>query len=153
MALTKTQVSQLYVTLFGRASESSGSKFWQATQPNMTEAATNMLNDESAKAFFGNNIDTNAKFVNHIYQNVFGRTADKGGFDFWVSALNGYSRGFVVAEMIKAAEKTEPTFNKKVEVSDYLADKDEAIMGTHRSVYVEALDKAIKKLRDRKSVV
>lgn len=145
MALTKTQVSQLYVTLFGRASESSGSKFWQATQPNMTEAATNMLNDESAKAFFGNNIDTNAKFVNHIYQNVFGREADEGGFKFWVSALEkGNTRGLIVSEMIKAAEKNEPTFNKKVEISDYLADKDEAVMGTHRSVYVEALDKAVK---------
>lgn len=145
MALTKTQVSQLYVTLFGRASESSGSKFWQKTQPNMTEAATNMLNDESAKAFFGNSIDTNAKFVNHIYENVFGRAAEAEGFNFWVSALEkGNARGFIVSEMIKAAEKNEPTFNKKVEISDYLADKDEAVMGTHRSVYVEALDKAVK---------
>ncbi|WP_170000917.1 DUF4214 domain-containing protein [Campylobacter sp. RM16189] len=145
MALTKTQVSQLYVTLFGRASESSGSKFWQKTQPNMTEAATNMLNDESAKAFFGSSIDTNAKFVNHIYENVFGRAAEAEGFNFWVSALEkGNARGFIVSEMIKAAEKNEPTFNAKVAVSDYLADKDEAVMGTHRSVYVEALDKAAK---------
>jgi hypothetical protein len=30
MALTKTQVSQLYVSIFGRASEGEGNTFWQA---------------------------------------------------------------------------------------------------------------------------
>lgn len=29
MALTKTQVSELYVAIFGRASEREGNKYWQ----------------------------------------------------------------------------------------------------------------------------
>ncbi len=48
MSLTQTQVSQLYVAIFNRASEGSGNAFWQALD-DMAAAATQMLATTDAR--------------------------------------------------------------------------------------------------------
>jgi hypothetical protein len=60
MALTKTEVSQLYISLFGRASEGSGNTYWQTqnaasadTNTNRTNTATEMLGLTIVKNYFG----------------------------------------------------------------------------------------------------
>ncbi len=51
--LTQTQVSQLYVSIFGRASEGSGNAYWCSTQDNMVTAADVMLSTTAALSYFG----------------------------------------------------------------------------------------------------
>lgn len=63
--LTKIEVSQLYVSIFGRASEGSGNTYWQ-TQSDMSTAANAMLDTQAAKAYFGSNINTNQTFIEFI---------------------------------------------------------------------------------------
>ncbi|EQB34361.1 hypothetical protein M947_11375 [Sulfurimonas hongkongensis] len=130
MALTKTQVSQLYVSLFGRASEGEGNTHWQA-EADMATAANAMLDTDAANTYFGGELADQA-FIEYIYLNTLGKTyaEDSSGVDFWTNALATNSRGTVVAELIKSAveiQNTAPTaasqqFANRVEVSDYTAD-------------------------------
>ncbi len=129
--LTQTQVSQLYVTIFGRASEGNGNRFWQGS-PAMNTAAGSMLESEGALAYFGTSVDTNAAFIQHIYVNTLGKAAgeDPEGEAFWVAALDGgMSRADIVVSMIDAVMKpanagksAQNTFINKVTVSNYAAD-------------------------------
>ena len=130
MALTQTQISQLYVSIFGRASEGEGNSYWQ-TQGTISEVASKMLATDAASTYFGTSLDSNQDFIEHIYLNTLGKTyaEDTAGVDYWVSQLTaGTSRGDVVANLIAAAQSPENAgaaqdqFNNKVAVSDYVAD-------------------------------
>lgn len=131
MALTKTQVSELYVAIFNRASEGSGNSYWQG-QGSAAEVAQEMLDTPDAKEYFGTAIDDDKAFIEHIYINTLGKTyaEDAEGIDFWVARLaNGESRGEVVAALVAAAmdpqyagTPAQQQFLNRVEVSDYAAD-------------------------------
>lgn len=132
-SLTKTEVSQLYVSIFGRASEGDGNSYWM-TDPastDMTTTANVMLNTDAAKTYFGTTMDNNAAFVAHIYTNTLGKSYndDSAGQDYWVAELaEGKSKGEMIAALITAAQHpanagaAQDQFNNKVEVSNYCAD-------------------------------
>ena len=110
MSLTQSQISSLYIALFGRASEGAGNKYWQEVSKtqklNMFDTANTMLKTTPANEFFGDSINTNDKFIEHIYANVFGKGAgiDKEGKAFWIEKLNsGIDKGTIAVEMLKAA--------------------------------------------------
>jgi hypothetical protein len=129
--LTQTQVSQLYVTIFGRASEGRGNQFWMGTT-DMNTAAASMLESTGALAYFGTSVDTNAAFIQHIYVNTLGKAAgeDPVGEAFWVAAIDtGMSRSDIVVSMIDAVmmpvnvgKSAQVRFSNKVTVSNYAAD-------------------------------
>jgi Domain of unknown function (DUF4214) len=131
--LTQTQVSQLYVSIFGRASEGEGNSYWQSNQTDMTIAANTMLDTGPAKAYFGSTLNENQAFIEFIYLNTLGKTytEDPTGINYWVNQLSaGKSKGEVIATMISAA--TDPQyagsaaqnqFNNKVIVCSYTAGK------------------------------
>lgn len=132
MALTKTQVSQLYVAIFNRASEGEGNTYWQTAVSGKAATASAMLETDAAKNYFGASLNSNQAFIEHIYKNTLGKTYadDKAGIDYWVKLLNeGKSRGEIVVALIEAAQAPEnkgaaqDMFNNKVEVSDYTAMK------------------------------
>jgi hypothetical protein len=136
MALTQTQVSQLYVTLFGRASEGAGNDYWQSAAADLADGANQMLATQASQDYFGSSLDANQAFVEHIYENTLGKTyaEDPAGIDYWTGLLDsGVSRGVVVASLINAvydyASSTDPVtlaaynqFVNRVAVSDYCAD-------------------------------
>ena len=133
MALTKTQVSQLYIAIFGRASEGEGNTYWQTSDysTKMTRTAEIMLSIDAAKTYFGSTLNNNQTFIEHIYLNTLGKTYDEDfeGVDYWVGKLDGgKTKGEVVAALIIAAQHpgtagaAQDQFNNKVEVSDYSAD-------------------------------
>jgi len=155
MALTKTQVSQLYVSLFGRASEGAGNTYWQTqnaanadTNINRTNTATEMLNLAVVKTYFGvTDYATTANVqtvVEAIYLNTLGKTyaQDTAGVDYWVAQVaGGVSMGSMVNSLIVAINApanrvaaadiaASNTFNNKVSVSDYTADNLSALTTT-----------------------
>jgi uncharacterized protein (TIGR02145 family) len=139
--LTKTQVSQLYVSIFGRASEGGGNSYWQALS-DMVTAANTMLDTQAAKDYFGANLNTNQAFIEHIYLNTLNKTIadDPSGISYWVSLLDsGTTRGEAVASLVGVIKEYAPgaqyynpddaatiaaynQFTNRVEVSDYMAD-------------------------------
>ena len=130
MALTETQVSQLYTAIFNRASEGAGNKYWQ-TQGDLAEVANKMLATPDAQDYFGDALSDDKAFVEWIYKNTFNKTYadDPEGIDYWVQNLkDGATRGDVVANMVTAATAPENAgdaqdqFNNRVTVSNYLAE-------------------------------
>ena len=132
-SLTQTQVSQLYIGVFGRASEGGGNSYWQSDpqSTSMTATANVMLNTDPAKAYFGDTMNDNAAFVAHIYSYTLGKSYadDPTGQNYWVSELvAGKSKGEMIAALISSAQhpdnagEAQDRFNNKVEVSNYCAD-------------------------------
>lgn len=131
--LTPTQVSQLYVSIFGRACEDEGRSYWCSNQKDLTIAANTMLATEPAKTYFGETLNDNQKFIEFIYENTLGKTyaQDPSGVDYWVSQLSsGKSKGEVIATLINAATdeqyqgtEAQKQFNNKVSVCNYTAEK------------------------------
>lgn len=131
MALTKTQVSELYVSIFGRASEGEGNTYWQTNQVDQVTTAKVMLETDAAKEYFGDTLDDDQAFIEFIYENTLGKTyaEDADGVDYWVAELAaGKTKAEVVSALINAATASENAgaaqmqFNNKVAVSDYTAD-------------------------------
>lgn len=131
--LTQTQVSQLYVSIFGRASEGEGNTYWQTTQDDMVVAADTMLATGAAKDYFGATLDDDQAFIEFIYENTLGKTyaEDSTGVDYWVSELTGgKSKGQVIATMINAVMDpqyagvpAQDQFINRVTVCNYVAGK------------------------------
>ena len=150
MALTQTEVSQLYVAIFNRASEGSGNFFWQTfyveseKEETLGEIADAMLATSDAKDYFGDSIDSNQDFIEHIYLNTLNKTADgaggtvadAAGLAYWTARLTGDTQGpqLTRAELISTfidtvndVQATAPTaasqqWTNRVEVSDHTAD-------------------------------
>ncbi len=127
-------MSQLYVSIFGRASEGGGNSYWQSDpgSTSVTAAASMMLNTDPAKTYFGTTLNNSREFIEHIYFNTLNKTfsEDQSGINYWTGEPNnGKTKGEVVSALIVAAQNSENTgsaqdrFNNKVEVSNYCADK------------------------------
>ena len=107
MAVTtqmRTDVSQLYVALFGRAPDAEGLAFWAGLRDSgqtVAQLADTMFGTSPARAYFPSFL-TNQEIISSFYFNVLGRQADAGGLAFWTAKLNaaGATPGSVIAEMI-----------------------------------------------------
>lgn len=142
MALTQTQVSQLYVAIFNRASEGEGNQYWR-TQTDAATAAATMLDTTDAKQYFGSSLNSNQAFIEHIYLNTLNKTRamDPDGVAYWTGRLDdGATRGQIVAELVAVIENYAPgglyydpsdtatvaaynQFENRVEISNYMADQ------------------------------
>jgi len=141
--LTKTEISELYVSIFNRASEGEGNQNWQNQHLSMAMTATLMLDTSAAKVYFGSSLDTNQAFIEHIYLNTLNKTPtdDPDGIATWVNQLDSgaMTKGEVVATMIEAINTYAPggvhynpndtktvgaynQFNNRVIVSNHMAD-------------------------------
>lgn len=143
-ALTQNDISQLYVSIFNRASEGSGNAYWRnrADLQTMATAATKMLDTDAARNYFGTSLNSNQAFIEHIYLNTLNKSYwdDPVGITYWVNQLNsGKTRGEVVAVMVGVIKDyapdgpsynpNDPTtiaaynqFTNRVNVSNYMAD-------------------------------
>lgn len=130
--LTQTQISQLYIAIFGRASEGEGNAYWRSEQDDMVQAANTMLATGACQEYFGDTLQDNLAFISFIYENTLGKTfeEDSNGIIYWASQLSyGKSKGEVVTALINAVLDSQYTgntaqnrFMNKVAVSNFTAD-------------------------------
>ena len=121
MALTTTQVSELYVSIFNRASEKSGNEYWAGLDKTAGQIADMMLATSDAQTYFGTSIDANRDFVELIYANTLNKQPadDVDGINYWVAQLDsGVSKGTMVATM-NAAVATYSTSTDPVTLAAY----------------------------------
>lgn len=141
MAITvamRTQVSQLYVALFGRAPDSEGLAYWVNelnTGKTVVQVANAMYAVDPARPYYPLWL-TNEEVVRSFYVNVLGRQPDADGLAFWTGKLNAAdaansatAKGVVLAEIISVVANytgTDPAglasqalFNNKVAVAQY----------------------------------
>lgn len=88
-------ILRLYESYLGRGPDGSGANYWLDSYVNgvwtMEEIKLHFYFSNEFQGRYGNM--TNPDFVNAVYQNVFERDADAGGFAYWLDRLNnGLSR-------------------------------------------------------------
>ncbi|MEO1956725.1 MAG: S8 family serine peptidase, partial [Methylophilaceae bacterium] len=126
-------ISDLYIAYFGRAPDAVGLSYW------FKEIYTDSLSfDQTAQSFSdqaeyeANYPDgsTNRDFIEDIYANMFNRTPDVGGWDYWEAELNnGMPRDIFILAVINGAyaptggAQDSALLNNKHDVSMYYAEQ------------------------------
>jgi len=159
MAITtqmRTEVSQLYVALFGRAPDGEGLGYWVQLRDqgqSLTQIANTMYATTPARTYFPSFL-TNGEIIAAFYTNVLGRSADTEGLAFWTGKLNaaGATPGSVIAEMISvvatyagtdtAGKDSAALFNNKVTVAQYYGEKNGNISGAQTVLQTVTKDAA-----------
>jgi len=146
MAITtqmRTDVSQLYVALFGRAPDGEGLGYWVSqldAGKSIVDIANAMYGTAPARTYYPSYL-TNQEIVGNFYTNVLGRTADAEGLAYWTDKLNaaGATPGSVIAEIIgvvanytgtdPAGLKSAALFQNKVQVAQWYGEQNGNIDG------------------------
>ena len=110
-------LTQLYIGYFGCAPEPEGFDFWKALLESnfpLLRVAEGFAPQSEALALYpelGEQQPSNlTRFLNDVYQNLFGRETDAAGLDFWTSVLqNGWSIGRVILDIIQGAQGDDVT--------------------------------------------
>ncbi|MDF3415947.1 DUF4214 domain-containing protein [Sulfitobacter sp. M57] len=96
--LTADQIEsfvEFYIAYFNRAPDAVGLNFWGTAFANGTtleQMASLFIDQPETRATYPSSM-SNADFATTVYDNVLGRVADQGGFDFWVGVLDDGSVG------------------------------------------------------------
>lgn len=139
---TLTEISRLYVALFGRAPDGQGLAFWVAQRESGASLATlanTMYATTPARQHFPAGLAP-SDLVQAFYVNVLGRQPDFDGWNFWTARLAATgSTGALIQEMISVvAEYTGSNaagltsaafFNNRTAVAQYYAQKNGALNG------------------------
>ncbi|QQF51337.1 DUF4214 domain-containing protein [Campylobacter fetus subsp. venerealis] len=137
--ISKSEVSELFIVLFGRPTEGEGNTYWvnesSANGWGMIETSNAILNLDITKSFLGETLNNNESFVKHLFKNAVNLTEfvsdeQKAGLKYWVDLLdNGaLSKADLVGHFVNAAKDpsnagaNQDLFNNKVTVSNYVAD-------------------------------
>lgn len=159
MAITtqmRTDVSGLYVALFGRAPDSEGLGYWvqQLDQgKTLEQVADAMYGTAPARTYYPAYL-TNQEIIGNFYVNVLGRPADPEGSAYWTGKLNepGATPGSVIAELVSVVANytgTDPAglqsaalFNNKVMVAQWYGEHIGAIVGSDAVLALVTADPA-----------
>jgi hypothetical protein len=120
------QLYRAYMGTMGRMPDKDGFNWWanqidQGKHTLLSMAEGFIFSEEFSGYADKNNDDqiSNHEFVTHMYEGVFGRTPDKGGYDWWMNELDSGSRtqGEALLDMTQSNEYVEITTET---VADYL---------------------------------
>jgi hypothetical protein len=103
------ELIKLYLAAFLRPPEKSGLEYWLYQLENgksLNSVLDTVFSLDVVTVIYPTKLSAN-DFVNQIYQNVFGRSADVEGLNYWVTQMiQGRSRGHLVLDMINAGLST-----------------------------------------------
>jgi Ca2+-binding RTX toxin-like protein len=138
-ALTaKQQAAAIYIGYYDRAPDPYGMDFWEAAVANpvvpLVDIATYFAAQEETYAVHPFFVEPSAAaanaFISELYLNLFNRTPDTAGLEFWSTVLqgsiagtNGFSVGEIILEIIQGAQNTAAgqditTLLNKIEVAN-----------------------------------
>ncbi|WUR12363.1 DUF4214 domain-containing protein [[Empedobacter] haloabium] len=106
MAITATEIQQLYVAYFNRPADALGLPFWlaRANASSLATVANEFANSDEYRATYKDM--TAAEQVNAIYNNLFGRDAEPAGLLYWAGKLLAGTETFgsIALTIAKAAQ-------------------------------------------------
>lgn len=106
MAITATEIQQLYVAYFNRPADALGLPFWlaRANASSLATVANEFANSDEYRATYKDM--TAAEQVNAIYNNLFGRDAEPAGLVYWAGKLLAGTETFgsIALTIAKAAQ-------------------------------------------------
>jgi len=95
------QVSRLYSAVLGRNPDNNGLVYWlndiEGNGTNIQQISAGFAGSEEYLARFGAQSD--ADFINQLYNNILGRDADSAGFNYWIHEIQttGDRTGMIVS--------------------------------------------------------
>jgi len=86
--VTTDSITKLYVATFDRAPDKSGVDYWiNSSGLSLEDIATSFFEQQETKAKYPNGYG-DMNFINSVYSNLFKRTADSVGGEYWLEQLN-----------------------------------------------------------------
>lgn len=107
MAVTLAEVTKLYVATFNRAPDTAGINYWANSGMSIENIAQSFFDQPETQTLYPSST-TNSSFVTSVYGNLFNRTPDQEGLNYWVSELNNGNvskQNFILA-VINGAQNT-----------------------------------------------
>lgn len=99
-------VANLFQAVFGRTADANGLEYW-FDQADKGVSLKSIAQGFMASSEYTGATQTNAQFVNTLYQELLGRSADTSGSTFWLDKLSaGVSRADVAVAFANAASTT-----------------------------------------------
>jgi len=138
----RTEISQLYVSLFGRAPDGEGLGFWTKSYSDgntIAKIAQSMYDTSPARAYYPL-FATPSEVVTTFYTNVLGRAPDAEGLAFWVKEYNASAtQGAFFEKLIgnvvnyngtdAAGITSKSLFTNKVSVAQYYGEQNGTVAG------------------------
>ncbi len=138
----RTEISNLYVSLFGRAPDGEGLGFWVSSYSNgntLAKIAQSMYDTAPARAYYPL-FATPSEVVTTFYTNVLGRAPDAEGLAFWVKEYNASAtQGAFFEKLINnvvnyngtdaAGVASKSLFANKVAVAQYYGEQNGTVAG------------------------
>jgi len=126
IAAEDAQLYRAYMGAMGRIPDAEGFNWWaneiEWGRENLFSMADGFINSAEFKDYADTNFDnfiSNHEFVTHMYEGVFGREPDQGGYNYWMGELNAGTtdQGEVLIEMTQSNEYIDQTLEA---VAEYL---------------------------------
>jgi hypothetical protein len=138
----RTEISQLYVSLFGRAPDGEGLGFWVSSYSkgnSLANIAQSMYDTAPARAYYPL-FATASEVVTTFYTNVLGRAPDAEGLAFWVKEYSAATtQGAFFSKLISnvvnytgtdaAGVTSKALFANKVAVAQYYGEQNGSVAG------------------------
>lgn len=83
---TKSTLTKLYIATFNRAPDKAGLEYWLESGLALEEIAQSFFDQDETKEKYPDGF-SNADFIISIYVNLFSRSADSEGFEYWHKEL------------------------------------------------------------------
>ncbi|OWV29180.1 DUF4214 domain-containing protein [Halomonas campaniensis] len=125
MALSDTQIQQLYTAYLGRPVDREGLEYWQEQDVSESELRANLANDNQPEyvELYGDR--TREELVTAIYQNMFGREPEEAGLEYWVDGDGSSVPASELQQLFINAASTEDRAAFDDQVASDLADIEE----------------------------
>jgi len=126
---TQENVAKLYVATFNRAPDTAGLDYWINSGNKLEEIASSFFDQDETLTLYPDST-SNRDFIFSVYQNLFNRTPDTAGWDYWENELNEkrFSKNLFILAVINGARDNDDGMDKttlvnKTEVGLYFVDQ------------------------------
>jgi hypothetical protein len=128
----RNAVSELYISLFGRAPDLTGLGYWahEVATRSLQAVAQSMFSVDAARDYYPAGAPA-SQTIDSFYVNVLGRHADQTGLQYWSAELQATNAGTTIVDIInavigytgqdQAALISQSLFSNKVAVAEYYA--------------------------------
>ena len=87
MAVTREEVTEIYIAYYNRAPDAAGLDYWVNSGLSVKKIATSFGDQKETKANYPDTLST-TEYVTQIYNNVYNRDPDAKGLNYWTNELN-----------------------------------------------------------------
>ena len=124
MAVTLSEVTKLYVATFNRAPDAAGMNYWVNSGMSIEQIAQSFFDQSETQTLYPTGTSSSS-FVTSVYDNLFNRTPDTEGLNYWVQQLdsNTVSKQNFILAVVNGALNSDATIldNKKSVGLDFVS--------------------------------